>query len=351
MLNTDTLLYNTQTHIADIVGHTTIESDSSIVYTDRGWYNTDKDKVQLLNRSLVVGKDGQTLTGDTIVYDRANGFGEVFGNMVLTDTAKSAVLTGGYGYHNEKDNTSFATRRALAMEYSQGDTVFVHGDTIRTYLQMPDSSRVMCAYPNVRFYRTDVQGVCDSLTFQSRDSMIFMHRHPILWNLERQVMGNVIQIHLNDSTVDKAYLPEYGLMGEHVEEEFYNQLSGKEMIATFIDGKLRRLDVNGNVMAIMLPMEKDSTYNKLVDAEGSFLTVLVDGQKMEKLNLWPDVTGKVTPLFLAKKSQYYLKGFKWYEAIRPKDRYDLFTIPDEQRNLFSEPEAVAPVKRIREQEN
>ena len=96
-------------------------------------------------------------------------------------------------------------------------------------------------------------------------------------------------------------------MGEHVEEEFYNQLSGKEMIATFIDGKLRRLDVNGNVMAIMLPMEKDSTYNKLVDAEGSFLTVLVDGQKMEKLNLWPDVTGKVTPLFLAKKSQYYLK--------------------------------------------
>ena len=143
VLNTDTLLYNTKTHIADIVGHTTIESDSSIVYTDRGWYNTDKDKVQLLNRSLIVGKDGQTLTGDTIVYDRANGFGEVFGNMVLTDTAKSAVLTGGYGYHNEKDNTSFATRRALAMEYSQGDTVFVHGDTIRTYLQMPDSSRVM----------------------------------------------------------------------------------------------------------------------------------------------------------------------------------------------------------------
>ena len=138
---------------------------------------------------------------------------------------------------------------------------------------------------------------------------------------------------------------------EIVLKEFYNQLSGKEMIATFIDGKLRRLDVNGNVMAIMLPMEKDSTYNKLVDAEGSFLTVLVDGQKMEKLNLWPDVTGKVTPLFLAKKSQYYLKGFKWYEAIRPKDRYDLFTIPDEQRNLFSEPEAVAPVKRIREQEN
>lgn len=351
VLKTDTLLYNTQSHIADIVGQTTIESDSSVVYTDRGWYNTDEDMAKLFNRSLVVGKDGQTLTGDTLIYDRTKGYGEAFGNMVLTDTAKSAILTGGYGYHNEKTNSSFATRRALAMEYSQGDTLFVHGDTIRTYLQMPDSSRVMCAYPNVRFYRTDVQGVCDSLTFQSADSMIFMHRHPIVWNLERQVMGNVIQVHLNDSTVDKAYLPEYGMMAEHIDEEFYNQLSGKKMTAYFIDGQLHQLDVDGNVMAIMLPQEKDSTYNKLVEAEGSFLKVMLKNQQMEKLNLWPDVTGKVTPLFLAKKSQYYLKGFQWYGNIRPKDRYDLLDIPDEQRDLLSSPETVAPVARIREEQN
>ncbi len=351
VLKTDTLLYNTQSHIADIVGQTTIESDSSVVYTDRGWYNTDEDMAKLFNRSLVVGKDGQTLTGDTLIYDRIKGYGEAFGNMVLTDTAKSAILTGGYGYHNEKTNSSFATRRALAMEYSQGDTLFVHGDTIRTYLQMPDSSRVMCAYPNVRFYRTDVQGVCDSLTFQSADSMIFMHRHPIVWNLERQVMGNVIQVHLNDSTVDKAYLPEYGMMAEHIDEEFYNQLSGKKMTAYFIDGQLHQLDVDGNVMAIMLPQEKDSTYNKLVEAEGSFLKVMLKGQQMEKLNLWPDVTGKVTPLFIAKKSQYYLKGFQWYGNIRPKDRYDLLDIPDEQRYLLSSPETVAPVARIREEQD
>ena len=350
VLSSDTLLYNTLSHVADIVGQTTIESDSSIVYTDRGWYNTNNDMARLFNRSLVVGKDGQTLTGDTIVYDRTKGYGEVFGNMVLTDTAKSAILTGDYGYHNEKTNSSFATRRALAMEYSQGDTLFIHGDTIRTYLQMPDSARVMCAYPNVRFYRTDVQGVCDSLTFQSRDSMIFMHRHPVLWNLERQVTGNVIQIHLNDSTVDKAYLPEYGLLGEHVEEEFYNQLSGKEMIAYFIDGKIHQLDVNGNVMAIMLPQEKDSTYNKLVNAEGSFLRIQIKDQKMEKLNMWPDVTGKVTPIFLAKRSQYYLKGFEWHEAIRPKDRYDLLEIPEAQRTLLSSPETIAPVRKIREEE-
>lgn len=349
VLLTDTLFYNTETHIADIVGNTTIVSDSSTVYSNKGWYNTDADIATLYNRSLVVGKNRQTLEGDTIFYNRATGFGEVFGRMVLTDSAKSITLTGNYGYHNERNNTSFSTGRAMAMEYSQKDTLYLHGDTIKTYL-LEDSTRVMSAHPNVRFFRVDVQGLCDSLSFMSRDSMIYMHRHPILWNGERQVTGNIIKIHLNDSTVDKAYLPEYGMVSEHVAEEFYNQLYGKEMTAFFENGDLRQLDVKGNVMTIMLPMEKDSTYNKLVNAEGSFLTVILKNRQMEKLNLWPDVTGKVTPIFLAKKSQFYLKGFKWHDALRPKNRNDIFTIPPEMKEFLETPEAIAPVRRIRNEQ-
>ncbi|MBS7353117.1 MAG: hypothetical protein KIG87_08770, partial [Muribaculaceae bacterium] len=124
VLKTDTLFYNTDTHIADIVGRTTIESDSSTVYTDMGWYDTDADVAKLFNRSMVVGKGGETLEGDTLIYDRGNGYGEAFGRMVLTDTAKSIILTGDYGYHNEIENRSFATRRALAKEFSQGDTLY-----------------------------------------------------------------------------------------------------------------------------------------------------------------------------------------------------------------------------------
>ncbi len=349
-LYTDTLRYNTETKIADIVGYTEILSDSNTIYSDNGWYNTASNLATLYNRSLIVGKDGQTLTGDTIYYDRGTGYGEVFGNMVLTDTAKSIILKGDYGFHNEKTDSSFATKRALAMEFSQKDTLYLHGDTIRTFLMMPDSTRAMNAYYNVRFFRSDVQGICDSLSFMERDSMMYMHRHPVLWNLERQVTGNVIKIHFNDSTADVAYLPEYGMLVEHVADEFYNQLSGKEMTA-YLDGKsIRQLDVSGNVMSIMLPMEKDSTYNKLVNAEGSFLTVKFNGQQMEKLNMWPDVTGKVTPLFLTKRSQIYLKDFKWHDDIRPKDKDDIYEVPDAMRELLSAPETAAPKTRIRKEE-
>lgn len=349
-LITDTLYYNTTTKIADIVGYTTMVSDSSIIYSDKGWYDTNTDQATLYNRSLIITKDNQKLTGDTIFYNRAEGYGEVFGNMILSDSVKSTSILSDYGYYNEKSDSTFATKKALAMEYSQKDTLFLHGDTIKSFLIDNDSTRLMTAYPNVRFYRIDIQGVCDSLAFTSRDSMLYMHRHPVLWNEKRQVSGNIIKVHFNDSTADKAYLPEYGMLAEHIDETFYNQLYGKEMIAYFNGKEMTRLDVNGNVQAILLPMENDSTYNKIVNAEGSFLTIDLKEQKMEKLRLWPDVTGKVIPIYLSKKSDHFLKSFAWYEEIRPKNRYDIFEFPEAMKALLSSPETIAPVRRIREEQ-
>ena len=335
VLKTDTLHYNTNTHIADIVGTTTIVSDSNIIYSKKGWYNTDADNATLYNRSLVVGKNGQKLIGDTVYYDRAKGYGEAFGNMILTDSVHNSILDGDYGYHNEKTSQSFATKRARAREFSKGDTLYLHSDTIRTFLDK-DSLRVLVANPRVRFYRVNIQGVCDSMSFEERDSMLNMYKHALVWSENRQISGNEINVHLNDSTVDYATLPNYGFMAEHIGEDYFNQLAGKEMKAYFLNDELRQLDVNGNVQLIMYPMENDSTYNKLVDAESSYMKILLKPkQEIDKITMWPEVSGNVTPLYIAKKSQYYLKDFGWYETLRPKDPDDIFNYPDEMDALMN----------------
>ena len=335
VLRSDTLFYNTSTHVATIVSPTTIVSDSNIIYTDRGWYNTDANNATLYNRSLVVGNNGMKLTGDTVFYDRAIGYGEAFGNMVLTDSVHSSILDGDYGYHNEMTNQSFATKRARAREFSDGDTLHLHADTIRTYLD-DDSLRVMVANPRARFYRSNVQGICDSMSFQQRDSILYMFDHAVLWSDSRQISGNEIYLHFNDSTADYALLPNYGFMAEHIGEIYYNQLTGKEMKAYFIDEELRQLDVNGNVQLIMFPMENDSTYNKVVDAESSYMIVrLKPQQQVDQINMWPDVSGNVTPLYLSKRSQYYLKDFGWYESLRPTDPMDIFNYPADMERFMS----------------
>lgn len=347
-MTTETLLYNTGTHIARIISPTTIVTDSATVYSSNGIYNTDMGFSELFDRSLIVTEGGSTLTGDTIYYDQKAGFGEAFGNMVLTDSVRQTMLEGNYGCYFEKQDSAFATDRARILEYSKGDTLYMHGDTIRSYVLHDDSTHVMTAYPRVRFWRVDIQGLCDSLSFMERDSTLYMHRHPIVWNEARQIFGNVIYVHFNDSTVDWAKLPEFGFTAEHVGEEFYNQLSGKEMLATFVDGNMRRLDVSGNVEVVLLPEESDSTINKIVNSESSFLTADFSAGPMqvERIKMWPDVTGTATPLYLAKKSIFYLSNFQWYEALRPKDKDDIFNIPPEMEALLNEPDPTVRKRRV-----
>lgn len=334
---TNLLQYNTDTHIAHIVDQTTIVGDSATIYTTRGDYNTDHDSGWLYNRSLVKTRRGNTLTGDTLFYDRPGGEGEAFGEIIMTDSAKCVTLEGDYGYYNEAADSAYVIGRCRVMEYSKADTLFAHGDTIRAYTA-PDSSRVIIAYPHVRFWRVDIQGLCDSMSFTERDSMLMMYRHPIIWNEGRQVNGNLIAVHFNDSTADWARLPETGMMIEHVEAEFYDQLYGKEMFARFDGKKISTLDVNGNVQAIMLPQENDSTYNKLVTAESSFLHIdFVSNNEIERLKMWPEVTGTVFPLFMVKKGDIYLPQFKWYDDVRPKDKDDIYPKPEVDA-LFAEPD-------------
>ena len=259
--------------------------------------------------------------------------------------------TGNYGYYYEIADSALVTGHALAKEYSSGtDTLYMHADTIRTYMVVTpptqlndsvtapaDTTHHLIAAPHVRFFRTDLQGLCDSLTFVQRDSMLYLDKHPVVWNESKQIFGNVIQVHLRDSTADWARLPEFGFMAEWVDEEFYNQLTGKTMFATFADRSIRHLDVSGNVQAIMLPQENDSTYNKIANIESSELAADFRNQTIERMKMWPETSGTMTPLYLAKKSIFYLPQFRWFEPLRPVSPEDVFNVTREMLDLMEEP--------------
>ena len=342
--------YNTSTHFARLKGkESTITNKDGTIYTDNGDFNTETKIANLYENSFIKTTDDKILEGDTLFYDRTNGYGEVYGNMVLTDNKKKTKLQGDYGYYNEVIDSAFVTGHALAMEYSKGDTLYMHGDTIRGFRTINevilnpkdsiptitlDTTHFIVANPRVRIYRSDIQGVCDSMTFRQQDSLLIMDKFPVIWSGNRQILGNVIEVHFNDSTANWARLPETGFASEHVEGEFYNQMSGKKMFATFENESLKTLNIEGNVMAIYLPLENDSTYNKIVNVESSFLEAEFNEDNLERCKIWSQSNGTVTPLYLAKKSLFYLPKFKWYESIRPKYPMDVFNVSPEMEELF-----------------
>ncbi len=341
----DTLSYNTDTHIAELNSYSEIYNRDGVIFTTSGIYRTDENKADLYERSLIVTNKGNTLTADTLFYDRKLGIGEAFGNTLLTDSVRSMSIKGDYGFYNQLKDSSFVSGNAVIMEYSEADTLFLHGETIRSFVLLEDSldvdsAHVMVVHPKVRFYRSDLQGLCDSLSFKEKDSILYMHYNPIVWSGTRQIFGNEIRVHFNDSTADWALLPDFGFMAEHIDEEFYNQLSGNMMKAYFDDGKLIHMDVEGNVQGVTLPQESDSTYNKINIFESSTLAADFENNTIEMVKMWPAQNGKTVPLYLVKKDMIYLPKFKWYEILRPKDKYDIFRYPDEMKNLKKEDSAI-----------
>ena len=402
---TEELEYNTATHIADINSLTRIEGANDTILTTRGWYNTMTDHAQLTARSTILHSDSSrnvtTLEGDSIIYDKLTRTSRAYQfrdpaktgkPMVITDTARKVTLIGGYGEYNDSTRRAYSSEYPLLMEYSRPDTLFLRADTILSLIEtvrvpsrpavadslvaadshvvtdslvvadtlavidsVPREFHVARAIGRARFFNKDIQGIADTLLFREQDSILYMFRKPVVWSGERQVYGNRIDVHFNDSTPDWADLPEFGMMAEHIEEDFYNQLTGAHIRAYLENQTLKRMEVDGNVIAILLPQENDSSYNKLVNAESSYLTLDMDGKKIKHLKMWPEVSGSVTPLFDVKKSQQFIEGFRWLESLRPVREWygtrvrwldDLGEVPEELDRYFKEPPLFKAVPKV-----
>lgn len=324
ILYSDTLHYDTESKVATILGPSVIVSDSGTIHTSRGWYDTVNNASLLLDQSQVESGE-KILIGDSIFYNRDTGMGEVYGNMSLIDTAQHVTLQGEYGYYNEQTGYAFATDSARFLEYSQGDTLFLHADTLQM-VTVDSVYREIKAYYGVRFYRTDMQGVCDSMQFNTRDSVLYMYTEPVLWNEQYQLYGDTIAIYMNDSTIEYAHVIQFAFAAQHVDSSYYNQLKGNDLKAYFEGQAVHQIDVAGNAESIFYPLEKDGAKVGMNETKSGFLTIWVKDNKLDKLKIWPSPVGSMTPIPDLKPDQKMLKDFYWFDYLRPKNRDDIYEV-------------------------
>jgi len=157
-LFSDTLVYNTLSKIATILGPSRIISDSTTIISQRGWYNTQLETSMLLDSTSIHNK-GTIMTGDSVFYDRVKGFSEVYGNMYVNDTIQKTILKGDYGYYNELKEYSMVTDSAVCIDYSTNDTLYIHADTLKAYTVWGNNP-----IPNKRVKTTEAQRFHSNVT-------------------------------------------------------------------------------------------------------------------------------------------------------------------------------------------
>ena len=326
LLLSDTLYYNTDSKLATIVGPTNIYTGGTEVYSESGTFNTATRLATLVERPVLFNSN-RNVTADSIFYDTGRGYSEVFCNIIYTDTINRNLLTGEYAFIDEVTDSAYVTDRAMAVDFSQRDSLFVHSDTIWTVTYNNDTDslyRMVRAYHRVRAWGKNMQAVCDSLVFDSRDTCMTMYKDPILWNGKLQLLGEVVKVYMNDSTIEWVNVIDQSLYVERFDSTVYNQIRGKEMEFYFTDGELREMQVIGSVEVVFYPLDSDSTYIGMNTTTAGRLMVYMKDRKVEKVVVPKDSKGVFYPMSKRPENKRFLENFAWFDYVRPLSKEDIF---------------------------
>lgn len=326
-LLTDTLYYNTVTSQANTRGPSTIDEGENHIYTEMGFMNSKNNDLTLLQRSEM-SNNAKKIVADSIVWNSVDSIGEAFGRVVYTDVINKNAMTGNYCFYDDRIGYSLGTDSACLIDFSQGtDTMFMHADSIKMFsynLGTDSLHRTMLAYNKVRMFRRDLQGVCDSLVFHTKDSIMTMYKDPIIWTGEQQVLGEEIQAFLNDSTIDSIYVLRQTLSCERMDSLHYNQVAGHEMHSYLRDGELRMTHVIGNVTVNYFPLDDDSLMVAMNHIESTEMKMFMgDNRKMKKIWM-PSATGTFYPIPMIPPNMRFLENFCWFDYVRPTSPQDIF---------------------------
>ena len=337
IIHTDTMNYNTASKNVYFLGPTIINSnDKDSIYCEKGWYNMDNGKSSY-RQNAWIRSSSNSIKGDTLYYEKFTGLGKAFGNIEMRDSSKSYILKGNFASYSRPLKTGFVTKRALMVQVDEKDSLYLHGDTIYygyftklkdTTATVPDTFKYVKAYHHVKFFRSDLQGRCDSLFYSFKDSTLEFIGTPILWAQGNQLTAEHMMIYIKNKEMQRMELTTSAFIVSQEDTGKFNQIKGRNMTGYFKNNNLYKMLVKGNGQTIYFNKEKKEIVG-VQKAECSDIKLFFKKDKenkniLDKINYMNDVQGSYNPPFELKGNDLKLKDFQWLEIYRPRTWSEIF---------------------------
>ncbi|WP_193510813.1 OstA-like protein [Christiangramia fulva] len=348
---------------AYLYGPSTIESETSTVYCERGFYDTREDHGYFVKNSRI-DYDNRILKGDSLYFNRKRSFASATNNIRVIDTINKSKITGHYAeVYRDKDSV-FITKRAVAAMLQDKDSVFIHSDTLM--VTGKPEQRVIRGFYDVRILKNDMSGRSDSIyTNQSSGitKLINLRRmgdkDPVLWSGENQMTGDTIQLISNPKTekLDTLLVFNNAFLIQKDTIKGYNQIKGKYLVGLFDDNELSQVDIDKNTETLYYMRNEKDTLIGINKTLSSSIKILFEDRKITDIYYYNQVDGKLTPEPDFPPNARQLKGFNWRGDERIMSKKGLFEgqpepkltkiqgipLPDEPEEFFDQREKNKPL--------
>ena len=338
-LNTERLDFYTENGHAYLFGPSTIIGETSKVYCERGFYDTNKD-IGHFQRNAKIDYDNRTVEGDSLYFDRNKSFASATNNITVTDTINKSIAKGHYAEVWRAKDSMFITKRALAITVQEKDSVYMHADTLLV-TGKPDN-RITRAYYNARLYKSDIAGKSDSIhvnhktgltqmlnlsRFSSTDAFATA-RKPVLWNLGNQMTGDTIHLISNVKTEKldslRVFNNAFIVSKDTLSADGFNQIKGQRLIGLFRDNELYNVDIIKNAEVIYYSRNAENELVGINKSKSGNINIQIEEQAIQEIRLINQIDGELFPESKFPKSGRRLRGFDWRGEERPASIEDLF---------------------------
>lgn len=318
----DTLLFYPENKIAYFFGPTNIIGNNFRIYCEKGWYDTKNDIAQL-NKNAIINKENKIIKGDSIYYERKPGFALGYGNISINDTLKKIIIKAQIAYLYEKKDSILITKKVLFEKIIDNDTLYLNSDTLIAKNDSISDKGNILAYHNVRFFKKNLQGICDSLIYSETDSSLEMFKNPILWSNENQMSADSIKIIIYDNEIKYLYMNKNAIIASLVDSTKFNQIKGNKIKALFINSELKKIFINQNAESIYYVLDNEKKIIGVNVAKCSKIKIKIDSNKINTITLYDKPEAIMYPLKEISEEEEKLKNFVWYKGIRPKSKFDI----------------------------
>lgn len=327
VLRTDTLYYHVDSKLASFVSPTEIESDSTFIYSEKGTYNTETRHAVSTKASHIASRS-YLLSCDSLHYFGNIERGEAFGHVTIIDTVNAITCQGRLGVTDMQNSYSYVTDSALVFMIHEGDTLFMHADTVYVDNDSTRQFTAIRAFRHAKVFRFDCQGMCDSIHYNVPDSLMALHGNPVLWYEHYQCFADTIAMLHDTSGIAWVKLRHNLFIAEWVDSLRYNQLKGRNGILYFSQGKPAYADILGNAQMVYYVTEDDPQGNPTLigvnAGVSSDMRIYFQDSKMHRLLSYVNPDMHTYPVDKLPDELYRLHGFRWFESRRPKSREEVF---------------------------
>ncbi|MCK9617224.1 MAG: hypothetical protein M0R21_05255 [Lentimicrobiaceae bacterium] len=323
VVNSDTLKYNTLSRTAFFCGPSTIKGKKNFIYCENGWYDTRNDVSRFSKKAYFINGD-QLLKGDSLYYDRTNGIGKGFNNVSITDTVQNIIIRGNLGNYYEKSGFATMTDSAYAILIDKNDSLFLHSDTLKATFDSLRTTKALYSFHSAKFFRNDLQGMCDSLVYTISDSLLTLYHKPVLWSQANQLTADTICILIKNRQISELLMYNAAFIISKDTLKGYNQIKGRNMHGYFRNNDLVKVTVEGNAETIYWIREDDGALIGINKAVSGNMDIRIKENKVKKITYIGQPKETLFPEKDLLEPDLYLRDFKWLEKSRPLKKEDIF---------------------------